>query len=270
MTDELLTDPVQAARTAAATITDRTGVDHADVALVLGSGWSSGATRLGEVLSTVPLEQIPGFSAPVVAGHGGDLLVIRLASGRTALVLTGRTHLYEGRGVAPVVHGVRTVAALGVTTLVLTNGCGGLDRRWGPGTVVAIRDHINLTGTTPLVGPTFIDMSTTWTPALLDLVHRIDPEIPTGVYAQFHGPAYETPAEVRMAGVMGADLVGMSTALEAIAAREAGLDLLGLSLVTNHAAGVSPDPLDHAEVIAAGKAAAPRLADLLSRIVAAL
>ena len=193
-----------------------------------------------------------------------------MSTGRIAAVLTGRTHLYEGRGVEPVVHGVRTVAALGAGTMVLTNGCGGLNPSWEPGTVVAIRDHINLTGTTPLRGATFIDMTTTWTPELVQKVQQIDTSIPTGVYAQFHGPNYETPAEVRMAGIIGADLVGMSTALEAIAAREAGLDLLGLSLVTNLAAGVSPEPLDHAEVVAAGRAAAPRLATLLSRIVVEL
>lgn len=270
MTDVDFTDPTAAAQLAARTIRDRLGIETADLGLVLGSGWSAGADRLGELLGELPLPEIPGFSAPVVAGHGGSLKAVRTAAGRTALVLTGRTHYYEGRGVEPVVHGVRTVAAMGASTMILTNGCGGLHPQWEPGTVVAIRDHVNLSGATPLRGATFLDMTTTWTPALLELVSRIDPEIPTGVYAQFRGPNYETPAEVRMAGIIGADLVGMSTTLEAIAAREAGMDLLGLSLVTNLAAGVAPEPLDHAEVIAAGKAAAPRLADLLARIVGEL
>lgn len=265
-----LTDPGAVAADAAETIRRRLDITGADIGLVLGSGWSAGADRLGEPLGEVALEELPGFSAPVVAGHGGALRAVRTPTGRTAVVLTGRTHLYEGRGVDAVVHGVRTLAALGAGTMVLTNGCGGLRRDWAPGTVVAIRDHINLTGATPLRGATFIDMSTTWTPRLLDLVHATDPDVPTGVYAQFHGPQYETPAEVRMAGVIGADLVGMSTVLEAIAAREAGMDLLGLSLVTNAAAGVTAEPLDHHEVIAAGRAAAPRLADLLGRLVAGL
>ncbi|WP_306516785.1 purine-nucleoside phosphorylase [Cutibacterium granulosum] len=263
-------DPTATAELAARTIRERLGIDRADIGLVLGSGWSAGADHLGEIIGSLPLAEIPGFSAPVVTGHGGDLLAIRVSTGRIAVVLTGRTHLYEGRGVEPVVHGVRTVAALGAGTMVLTNGCGGLNPSWEPGTVVAIRDHINLTGATPLRGATFIDMTTTWTPELVQKVQQIDTSIPTGIYAQFHGPNYETPAEVRMAGIIGADLVGMSTALEAIAAREAGLDLLGLSLVTNLAAGVSPEPLDHAEVVAAGRAAAPRLATLLSRIVVEL
>lgn len=264
------TDPDGVAEKAARAIRGRLGISGADIGLVLGSGWSAGADQLGDPIGEIPLHQLPGFSAPVVAGHGGALKAVRTATGRTAIVLTGRTHLYEGRGVETVVHGVRTLALLGAGTMVLTNGCGGLRRDWAPGTVVAIRDHINLTGATPLRGATFIDMSTTWTPRLLDLVRSTDPAIPTGVYAQFRGPQYETPAEVRMAGVVGADLVGMSTALEAIAAREAGMDLLGLSLVTNLAAGISSEPLDHREVIAAGRAAAPRLADLLGRLITGL
>ncbi len=271
MTSGVDTDtPDSLAAQAAEAIRASLGIEGADIGLVLGSGWSAGADHLGEEIGRMPLASIPGFCAPVVAGHGGDLIAVRTGSGRIAAVLTGRTHFYEGRGVEPVVHGVRTVAALGATTLVLTNGCGGIRRDWAPGTVVAISDHINLTGATPLRGATFIDMTSVWTPCLIELVQGLDPDIPTGVYAQFHGPQYETPAEVRMAGVMGDDLVGMSTALEAIAAREAGLDLLGLSLVTNLAAGVSPQPLDHQEVVAAGRAAAPRLADLLARLVARL
>ena len=270
MTSPEFTDPQAIARNAADAIRSRLSLTSVDMGLVLGSGWSAGVDRLGTTLGRIPLSELPGFFAPVVAGHGGDLVAVALPSGKTAVVLTGRTHFYEGRGVEPVVHGVRTVAALGATTMILTNGCGGLDPSWGPGTIVAIRDHINLTGATPLRGATFIDMSTAWTPRLLEVTERVAPGTPTGVYAQFRGPQYETPAEVRMARTIGADRVGMSTALEAIAAREAGLDLLGLSLVTNHAAGVTDAPLDHAEVIAAGKQAAPRLASLLADITAAI
>ena len=246
MTSPEFTDPQAIARNAADAIRSRLSLTSVDMGLVLGSGWSAGVDRLGTTLGRIPLSELPGFFAPVVAGHGGDLVAVALPSGKTAVVLTGRTHFYEGRGVEPVVHGVRTVAALGATTMILTNGCGGLDPSWGPGTIVAIRDHINLTGATPLRGATFIDMSTAWTPRLLEVTERVAP------------------------GTIGADLVGMSTALEAIAAREAGLDLLGLSLVTNHAAGVTDAPLDHAEVIAAGKQAAPRLASLLADITAAI
>ena len=236
------------------------------MALVLGSGWSTGARALGEVVAEVDLDKVPGFSKPVVSGHGGSLLVTR-SGNSTVAVFTGRTHYYEGRGTAPVVHGVRTAAAWGASTLVLTNGCGGLNPEWAPGTVVLIRDHINLTGDTPLEGATFIDMSEAYSSRLREMAHRVEPDLPEGVYVQFRGPQYETPAEVRMAGVLGGDLVGMSTTLETIAAREAGLEVLGLSLVTNAAAGMSDVALDHAEVLQTGKDAGPRLASLLAGIV---
>ena len=213
---------------------------------------------------------MPGFKAPVVKGHGGFLKLIRTSGGRITAVLTGRTHYYEGRGVDPVVHGVRTVAAWGATTLVLTNGCGGLNPAWAPGSVVLIRDHINLTGATPLRGATFIDMTDAYSDRLRDLARSVAPDLPEGVYVQFHGPQYETPAEVRMAGLLGGDLVGMSTALETIAAREAGLEVLGLSLVTNAAAGLADSGLDHTEVLQAGRDAGPRLASLLAGIVGVL
>lgn len=241
-----------------------------DLALVLGSGWSAGADLLGETLHEIDLDQVQGFAAPIVRGHGGALRVVKTPTGMTAAVFTGRTHFYEGRGVAPVVHGVRTAAAWGAKTLVLTNGCGGLNPAWAPGTVVLIKDHINLTGATPLKGANFIDMSEAYSKRLRDVAHTVDPELPEGVYVQFMGPQYETPAEVRMAGILGGDLVGMSTTLETLAAREAGLEVLGLSLVTNAAAGLSEETLNHAEVLQAGKDAGPRLASLLSSIVAAL
>lgn len=241
-------------------------VDAIDVALVLGSGWSSGADKLGEPLGEIALGDVPGFSKPVVSGHGGALKLVCTPGGKVAAIFTGRTHYYEGRGVAPVVHGVRTAAKWGASTVVLTNGCGGLNPAWAPGTVVLLTDHINFTGDTPLLGATFIDMSEAYSKRLRDLAHRVDPSLPEGVYVQFRGPQYETPAEVRMAGILGGDLVGMSTTLETIAAREAGLEVLGLSLVTNAAAGLSEDHLDHAEVLQAGADAGPRLAALLADI----
>jgi purine-nucleoside phosphorylase len=203
----------------------------------------------------------------VVVGHGGQLVLIRTGTGHTAALFTGRTHFYEGRGVAPVVHGVRTAAAAGARVVVLTNGCGGLNPAWGPGTPVLIRDHINLTSATPLEGATFIDMTDAYAPRLRDLAREVDPTLDEGVYVQFRGPQYETPAEVMMAKAIGGDLVGMSTTLETIAAREAGLEVLGISLVTNPAAGISPTPLDHTEVLAAGKAAGPRLRGLLAGLL---
>jgi purine-nucleoside phosphorylase len=264
------TDPYTLAQEAAAGLRDRFSLDAIDLAFVLGSGWSAAADELGEPLGSCPLAELPGFAAPTVVGHGGELRVVRTASGKVAAVLTGRTHYYEGKGVPQVVHGVRTAAAAGARTLVLTNGCGGLNRDWAPGTPVLISDHINLTGATPLVGATFIDMTDAYAPRLREVARTVDPGLPDGVYVQFHGPNFETPAEVRMAGVLGGDLVGMSTALETIAAREAGLEVLGISLVTNLAAGISPTPLHHAEVLEAGRAAAPQLRTLLAGLAAAL
>jgi purine-nucleoside phosphorylase len=237
---------------------------------VLGSGWSAAADDLGEVTGSCALAELPGFTSPTVVGHGGELRLVRTAAGKTAALFTGRTHYYEGRGVPQVVHGVRTAAAAGARTLVLTNGCGGLDPDWTPGTPVLIRDHINLTGATPLVGARFVDMTDAYAARLRDLARTVDPGLPDGVYVQFSGPSYETPAEVAMARVLGGDLVGMSTALETIAAREAGLEVLGISLVTNLAAGISPTPLHHDEVLAAGRAAVPQLRRLLVGLGAVL
>lgn len=263
-------DPYALAEQAAAALVDRLGGEHLHVAWVLGSGWSSAAQGLGETVADIPLAELPGFSAPVVAGHGRTVRVIRTPPGRLAALFSGRTHLYEGRGVDAVVHGVRTAAAAGAGRLVLTNGCGGLDPSWAPGTPVLIRDHINLTGATPLHGATFVDLTDAWTPALRELARGVDPSLPEGVYVQFHGPEYETPAEVRMAGIMGGHLVGMSTALEAIAAREAGLELLGIALVTNAAAGITGGALNHDEVLEAGRDAVARLRTLMSGLLEVL
>ena len=213
-------------------------------------------------LSTTDL---PGFAAPAVPGHSGKIRSVR-AGDRSVLVFLGRTHLYEGLGVRPVVHGVRTAAAAGCRVVVLTNGCGGLEEKWQPGTPVLISDHLNLTGTSPLEGATFIDLTDLYSSRLRALCREVEPELDEGVYAQFPGPHYETPAEVRMVRAMGGDLVGMSTALEAIAAREAGMEVLGISLVTNLAAGLG-EPLHHEEVLEAGRAAAARMGELLGRIV---
>lgn len=258
-------DPYSLAQQAADAIRSRFGVDSIDLALVLGSGWAQASEGLGEALDECPLDELPGFATPVVAGHGGALRLVRAPSGELATIFTGRTHLYEGRGVAAVVHGVRTAAAAGATRLVLTNGCGGIGHP--PGTPVLLSDHINLTGATPLVGPRFVDLTEVYSTRLRGLAKQVDPSLEEGVYCQFHGPSYETPAEVRMAAAIGGTLVGMSTALEAIAAREAGLQVLGISLVTNAAAGIAPQPLSHAEVVEAGATAQPRLRALLDGLL---
>ena len=270
--DDPTTDPFDVARLAAEVIARRTGVERHDVALVLGSGWGGAADLLGETVAEVPSHEVPGFSRPAVEGHVGTLRSVRIAGeggrpDRYALVLGSRTHLYEGRGVRRVVHGVRTAAATGASTVVLTNGCGGLNLAWGPGTPVLISDHINLTATSPLEGATFVDLTDLYSARLRAVAREVDASLDEGVYVQFPGPHYETPAEVRMAGRIGGDLVGMSTTLEAIAARHAGLEVLGISLVTNLAAGISPEPLDHAEVLEAGRAAGPRISALLADVV---
>ncbi|GAB3499667.1 purine-nucleoside phosphorylase [Flexivirga lutea] len=262
------TDPFEIAQAAAAVIAERTGSARHDIALVLGSGWGQAADRIGETLATVDNADVPGFAAAAVAGHSSAMRSIAIGdTGARALVFGTRTHFYEGKGVRSVVHGVRTAAAAGCHTIVLTNGCGGLDRSWGPGTPVLIRDQINLTAHSPIEGPNFVDVTDLYTPRLREIARSVDPSLDEGVYAQFRGPQYETPAEVKMAGILGADLVGMSTALEAIAARQAGLDILGVSLVTNLAAGISDQPLSHQEVIEAGRAAAARCGTLLAEVV---
>ncbi|MFK5634568.1 purine-nucleoside phosphorylase [Ornithinimicrobium sp. LYQ103] len=262
------TDPRQVAEAAAAVIAERTGAPRHDIALVLGSGWKPAADLLGEADAEIENTDVPAFTAAAVEGHTGTMRSIPLADGRRVLVYGTRTHFYEGRGVRSVVHAVRTAAAAGCSTIVLTNGCGGLRPEWGPGTPVLISDHLNLTAASPLEGATFVDLTDLYAPRLRELARQVDPTLDEGVYVQFRGPHYETPAEVRMARILGGDLVGMSTTLEAIAAREAGMEVLGISLVTNHAAGISPTPLDHQEVIRAGRAAAARCGDLLARIVA--
>lgn len=270
MTDTTAQEPFELAQQAADALRERTGVDRYKIALTLGSGWGGAADLLGETVSEVPAHEIPGFSKPALEGHGGTLRSIHLADGSHALVIGARTHFYEGKGVRAVSHGVRTAAAAGSEIMILTNGCGGLNPDWAPGTPVLIRDHLNLTARSPLEGATFVDLTDLYSQRLRDIARTVDPSLDEGVYAQFPGPHYETPAEVQMAKVLGADLVGMSTALEAIAARHAGLEILGMSLVTNAAAGISPEALSHEEVLEAGRAAGPRISRLLADIAGRL
>jgi purine-nucleoside phosphorylase len=258
--------PYTLATQAADTLRSITGVDHHDVALVMGSGWLPAADALGSTEAELAMTDLPGFAPPAVEGHAGTIRSVTAGEVR-ALVFLGRTHFYEGHGVHAVVHGVRLAARAGCRAVVLTNGCGGLRPEWVPGTPVLISDHINLTATSPIVGANFVDLTDLYSSRLRALCREVDPSLDEGVYVQFPGPHYETPAEIRMVRTLGGDLVGMSTTLEAIAAREAGMEVLGISLVTNQAAGLGGEPLDHEEVLAAGRSAASRMGDLLARLL---
>jgi purine-nucleoside phosphorylase len=262
-------DPYALAQQAAQTLRTKTGVPTHQVALVMGSGWVPAAEMLGTTTAEFPVTDLPGFHAAAVAGHAGTLRSVKVGD-RHALVFLGRTHLYEGLGVAAVVHAVRTAVAAGASVVVLTNGCGGLKPAYVPGQPVLISDHINLTATSPIVGPHFVDLTDLYSNRLRALCREADPTLDEGVYVQFPGPHYETPAEIGMVRAIGGDLVGMSTTLEAIAAREAGAEVLGISLVTNLAAGMTGEPLNHEEVLAAGNAAATRMGGLLSDVLTRL
>ncbi len=263
-------DPFAIAAEAAADIHRLTDVDHHDIAVTLGSGWSKAAELIGETIATIPATEVTGFSKPALEGHVGTLRSIVTPGGKNVLVIGARTHYYEGHGVRRVVHSVRTAAATGARTMVLTNGAGGIRETWKPGQPVLISDHINLTADSPLEGATFIDLTDLYSTRLRELARTIDPTLDEGVYTQFRGPHYETPAEVQMAKAIGGHIVGMSTALEAIAAREAGMEVLGFSLITNLAAGIQKTPLSHAEVIEAGREAEPVISGLLARVIGAL
>ncbi len=262
--------PFSLAEQAAEVIARVSGVPRHDIALTLGSGWAKAADFLGETTAEIPAHDIPGFSQSGVPGHTGTIRSIHMENGKRALVIGARTHYYEDKGVRAVVHSVRTAAACGAQIMVLTNGAGGIKDHWTPGTPVLISDHINLTANSPLEGATFVDLTDLYSSRLRDVARSVDPNLDDGVYVQFRGPHYETPAEVQMAKTLGGHIVGMSTALEAIAAREAGMEVLGLSLITNLAAGISPEPLSHQEVIDAGKSAEAVISALLAKIVAKL
>lgn len=268
--DDPNANPFEVAATAAADIARLTGVDTHDIALTLGSGWGKAADLIGETIATIPATEVTGFSKPALDGHVGTLRSIRTAEGKHVLVIGARTHYYENHGVRRVVHSVRTAAATGAKIMVLTNGAGGIRETWAPGQPVLISDHINLTADSPLEGANFVDLTDLYSSRLRDVARTIDASLDEGVYTQFRGPHYETPAEVQMAKAFGGHIVGMSTALEAIAAREAGMEILGFSLITNLAAGIQKTPLSHAEVIDAGKAAEPVISALLARVVEAL
>ena len=249
------------------------------IAVVLGSGLNALADRLSD-RTIVPYQQIPHFPATTVAGHEGKLIAGKV-HGSAALILQGRFHSYEGHDLETVTFPIRVLQRLGVGTLILTAATGGIRTDLQPGNLVVLSDHLNLIGANPLrglndsrLGTRFPDMTEVYSARLRAMaieegVRRGIDLIP-GVYAGLPGPSYETPAEIRMLRTMGADVVGMSTVPEAIVARHAGMDVLAIALVSNAAAGVLGTPITHEEVLEAGRQAAPRLAELIERVVARL
>jgi purine-nucleoside phosphorylase len=249
------------------------------VGIVLGSGLGGLAGQLSDV-TAIPFAELPGWPAASAPGHAGRLLLGQL-DGFPVVCLAGRLHLYEGISERLVVEPVLLMGRLGAREIVLTNAAGGVNSSYAAGTLMLIADHLNLTGRNPLIGANeeslgtrFPDLVDAWSPRLRNLMHAaadaLEIALAEGVYAGLSGPNYETPAEVRMLRTMGADAVGMSTVLEAIAARWAGLELVGVSLVTNPGAGVTGKPLRHAEVLAAAERAGPRFIALVRRFVVLL
>jgi purine-nucleoside phosphorylase len=266
----LYADPLAAASAAAKEIAERTGVAAHDVALVMGSGWVSAVDALGTPTYECNAQDLTGFLPPTVEGHSGKVRSYEIDSNGKklrALVFLGRTHLYEGKGVEPVVHSVRAAVKAGCKVVILTNACGGINKSYTVGQPVLIRDHISLTAVSPLSGATFVDLTDLYSKRIREIVQTEDASLQEGVYVHWRGPTYETPAEILMMRTMGADLVGMSTVPEAIAAHALGAEVLGISLVTNAAAGVTGEKLNHEEVIAAGKAAADRMGALLKGVI---
>ena len=250
-----------------------------ELGIVLGSGLGGLADDLEDPVA-IPFDDLPGWPAATAPGHVGRLLLGRLA-GRPVAMLQGRFHLYEGNAPGLAVQPVLLFARLGARAVVLTNAAGGLDPSFGPGTLMVISDHLNLTGQNPLIGANadsigarFTDLTDAWSPRLRAGLHAAaraeGVQLAEGVYVGLTGPNYETPAEVRMYAGMGGHAVGMSTVIECIAARWAGLEVCGISLVTNAGAGYSGEPLSHEEVLAAGAEAGPRLARVIRRFVADL
>jgi purine-nucleoside phosphorylase len=246
------------------------------VGIVLGSGLGGFADAVADAVQ-IPYGEIPGWSVSTAVGHAGTLVLGRFRDVPIA-VMKGRAHLYEGLPPATVVFGVRVLGRLGVRSLVLTNACGAIDPSLELGRLVAISDHLNLQGASPLVGPNdehlgprFLDLTDAYDPAYRalarDAAARLGLELGEGVYAAWLGPAFETPAEIRMMRTLGADLVGMSTVPEVLAARHMGIRCLALACVTNAAAGIGPEPIDHEQVLEVGARAAGDLVALLREVI---
>lgn len=264
---DLYEDPIGAASEAAQAIATITGKDNHSYAFVMGSGWVDAADKFGKPTHEIALHDLPGFEKSTVQGHGSSLRSYTTSTGKNILVFLGRTHLYEGKGIEPVVHGVRTAVKSGCSVVVLTNACGGINPDFSVGQPVLIKDHISLTAVSPIRGANFVDLTDLYSARIRGLLKSADSTLVEGVYAHWRGPTYETPAEIRMIRIMGADLVGMSTVPEAIAAHALGAEVVGISLVTNAAAGMTGEKLSHDEVIAAGKASAEKMGNLLVNLI---
>lgn len=259
-----MSDDLTSSRLAATSLAERTGVGIHRAVVVLGSGWDVAAECMGRLVAELPVTDLPGFRATVAPGHRGVVRSYDL-DGDPVLVFLGRTHLYEGHGPGPVAHPLRVAAAAGAQLAVLTNASGSLRPDWSPGTGAVLTDHINWTGVSPLTGPRFVDLTDAWSPDLRDAARAADPTLVAAVYAQMTGPAIQTGAETRMLRTVGADLLGMSTVVEAIAARAEGLELLGLSAVTTvEDSGVELDPDD---VVAVATETARRLGPVVRTVL---
>lgn len=265
--------PFGRAEASAAELLRRSGPGRFDVAVVLGSGWGAAADAIGAAELEIPLAELGHFQLPAVGGHSPSVRCLRKGERRVLLYL-GRVHLYEGHDPHAVAHAVRTAVAAGCRAVVLTNAAGGINAGYRVGQPVLISDHLNLTGRSPLSGPLpdgvpsrFTDLTRAYSPRLRSLARELDPSLAEGVYACVPGPHYETPAEIAMMRAAGADLVGMSTVIEAIAARHLGAEVLGISLVANPAAGLSGAPLAHQDVLAATAASAARVGSLLASLL---
>ena len=268
MTATNISDPSALAHEASAKLAELTGADGHDLAVVLGSGWQPAADEIGTPEAEISMDELPGFAKPGAVGHTGKMRSVPVGDKRV-LVILGRTHMYEGHGIVKVAHGVRTAVAAGCRTVMLTNAAGGIREGMQVGQPVLISDHINMTSLSPLVGANFVDLTDLYSPRLRELARGIDSSLEEGVYAGLPGPHFETPAEIRMLRTLGVDLVGMSTVLEAITARSLGSEVFGLSLVTNLAAGLSGQPLNHEEVLEAGRVSASRMGRLLRALLEA-
>jgi len=266
-------DPFTRAEVSASALRNRASVDSFDAVVVLGTGWQAAADAIGEPELEIALADLGGFAQPGVGGHAPSVRYVKKGP-LHVLVYLGRVHMYEGHDPHTVVHGVRTAIAAGCRAVVLTNAAGGINAGYAVGQPVLISDHLNLTGRSPLAGPLppqvssrFTDLTEAYSARLRALASELDPTLVEGVYAGLPGPHFETPAEIRMLRAAGADLVGMSTVMEAIAARHLGAEVLGISMVSNPAAGLSNAPIDHQDVLAATGASAAQVGTLLSELL---
>lgn len=271
-----MTEPEQQPRTtgearelaadAARELLSRTGADSFDALVVLGSGWAGAVDTLGSYDIELDATDLPGFHEPAAEGHSGKIRSMWVGDKRV-IVFMGRVHLYEGRDPLEVVHAVRTGVAAGARTAVLTGAAGSLRTDFATGQPVVVRDHINLTARSPLVGPSFVDLSSAYSPRLRRAVQEADASVPEGVYVCTTGPQTQTPAELKVLHQAGADLVGHSIVLEAVAAVEAGAEVLGLAVVSNDAVGAVFEPFEAERALDVVTQRARRLGELLNRVI---